>query len=231
MDEAKEVEREGLGRVAEGLRLVAFGLATMAVLTVAIVAVSATVAEQGKDGPAILIALNRDHPELVMGLIGLDVLAIVLGVAGKAFCLGVPPASGAMPFIVMALACDVIYLVTMILARLNEASGPELAPVIAMSLLFGYFAFLRFLRRVSEYLGSPRCAARARRVQVMSAGLIFATFVGALLANSGGGSAMIPVLGLLLLISVPYLFVLLTRTVIELRREARAASEAFGDVY
>ncbi|HEY2157529.1 MAG TPA: hypothetical protein VGH33_18015, partial [Isosphaeraceae bacterium] len=79
MDEVKEAEREGLGRVAEGLRLVAFGLAATAVLALAIVAVSATVVVPGKDGPAMLLALNRDHPDVVLVLIGLNVLAIVLG--------------------------------------------------------------------------------------------------------------------------------------------------------
>ena len=231
MDEAKEVEREGLGRVAEGLRLVAFGLATTVALTVAIVAVSAMFAEQGKDGQAILISLNQDHPEVVMGLIGLNVLAIVLGTAGKAFCLGVPPAAGATAFIVMALACDVIGLVTMIVARVSEAAGAELWPLMAMAWMFGYFAFLRFLRRVSEYLGAPRLVARARRLQVVSAALIFATIMAALALNGGGGEFQATAVGLLLLVCVPCGFVMFARLVVELRREARAAAEGLGETY
>jgi hypothetical protein len=231
MDEGGEDEREGLARVAEGLRLVAFGLAARATMMLASIAVVSTVVEPGKDVPAILTALNQDHPEVVTVLIGLEVLAIVLGITGKAFCLGVPPASGATPFIVMALACDVIRLITMVLGRVAEAAGAELAPVMVMAWLFGYFAFVRFLRRLSEYLGSPRPAARARRVQVGSAVLIFATFVAALVANSGGGQAVASAVGLLLLVALPYLFIQLTRTVVELRAEVRTAAEAVGEGY
>ncbi len=231
MDEGGEDSREGLGRVAEGLRLVGFGLAAAAVLAVAFIVVFATVVEPGKDAPAIVQALNRDHPELVIGLLGLEVLAIVLGIAGKAFCLGVPTASGATPFIAMALACDVIGLVTMIVSRLADAAGAELAPVWVMATLFGYFAFLRFLRRLSEYFGSPGLVARARRIQVGSASLVFATIVAALAMNSGGGQAMISAAGLVIMVAVPYLFILLARTVVELRREARAAAETYGDGY
>jgi hypothetical protein len=231
MDEGGEDGRDGLGRVAEGLRLLAFGLAASAVSTVASLAVLVAVAEPGKDLPAILMDLNRDRPEVMVALLALNVLAIVLGIAGKAFCLSVPPAAGATPFIVMTLACDVIGLLTMIVGRVGDAAGSELVPIMAMATLFGYFAFLRFLRRLSEYFRSPALVARARRIQVGSASLIVATFLAALVLNSGGGQAMVSAVGLLILVALPYLFVLLARTVIELRREARAAAEAFGDGY
>jgi hypothetical protein len=227
MDEGGGDEREGLGRVAEGLRLLAFALVASAITTVGWFAALAKFVEPGRDLPAILIDLNRDHPEVMLVLLGLNVLAIVLGIAGKAFCLGVPPAAGATAFIVMTLACDVILLLTMVVGRLAGTADGELAPVWMMSVLFGYFALLRFLRRLAEHLGSPRCAARARRIQVGSGSLLFATFVAALAYNSGGGPAMASVVGLLILIATPYLFVLLARTVVELRGQAAAA--AFGD--
>ncbi len=164
MDEASEDGREGLGRVAEGLRLVAFGLTASAVATVGWCVALAQFVEPGRELPAVLMDLNRRHPEVMLVLLGLNVLALVLGAAGKAFCLGVPPGSGAMPFIVMALACDAIVLVTLVVGRLASTTDAELAPVAVMAALFGYFAFVRFLRRLAEHLGSPRSAARARRI-------------------------------------------------------------------
>ena len=50
MDEGGEDGREGLGRVAEGLRLVAFGLTAKAVFALAFIAVFATVVEKGMVG-------------------------------------------------------------------------------------------------------------------------------------------------------------------------------------
>jgi hypothetical protein len=219
---------EDLRRVAAGLRLVLLGLLALVVLAVVSVGVAATLAEPAKDPAAIVLALNRDHPGVMTLLLGLNVLASVLGIAGKALCTAIPAAAGATAFIVMALICDGFSLALSVVgqaANLGEA-GRELVQAAPLFKLFGFFAFLRFLRRLAEYLGAPWLAERARRTLVGSASLFFATFLAAVAISSGGSQAIVVMVGLLLLVGVPALFFLYARLVLDLRRLTDAAADS-----
>jgi hypothetical protein len=218
---------EGLRRVGAGLRLVLMGLAAFVILMIASIATALILTKPGTDPTAIFPTLVRDHPDVMTVLIGLDVLASVLVIAGVAFCMAVPIAAGATAFVVMALVCDGTGLALRVIGQASGLgpAGAELAQVAPLFGLFGYFAFLRFLRRLAEYLGSPSLAARGRRVLVGSSAIFFASFLAAFGIASGGGQALAAMVGLLLLICGPFLFVLYARLLNDLRRLSELAAD------
>jgi hypothetical protein len=187
--------------------------------------------EPTTDLKELLLTLNRDYPGAMTFLIGLDVLARVLGITGKGFCTAVPQAAGATVFVVMALVFSGLGLGLTVVGQAGDLGelGAELAGVGPLFAVFGYLAFLRFLRRLAEYLGTPRLAERARRVLVGSGSLFLATFLAALAMAQGGGSAVQLVAGLILVFGIPSLFVLYARLVHDLRRVAEAAAAAAPD--
>lgn len=224
---------EGWRRVGAGLRLVLIGLMTLVILLVTSTAVAVVLGKPTKDPREILDALNRDHPMTMTVLTGVGVLARVLGIAGKALCLSVPAAAGATAFIVMALACDVTSLAMDIVARAAPVGDPQadLAQIGILAWLFGYFAFIRFLRRMAEYLRAPRQAEWGRRLLVGSSALFFVTFLAVLGKAGGGGDGLLLMAGLLLVIGVPVLFVLYARLVHDIRRAAEAAADKLSEEF
>src|SRR5262249_25143810 len=156
---------------------------------VASVAVAATLTVPVNDPMQIQDALNRNHPTTMTVLTGLGVLARVLAIAGKALCLSVPAAVGASAFIVMALAFVVTSLAMDVAARAAQAgeAQADLALVGVLAWLLGYFAFVRFLRRLAEYLRLPGLSERGRRLLIGSMTLVLAVMLAAFARALGEG--------------------------------------------
>jgi hypothetical protein len=217
---------EDLRRVGAGLRLVFLGLIAMAVSAMAWVTVVLTLGERIADPAAILIGLNRDHPAAMTVLLALGVLANVLGIAGKVYCLSVPSAARATRLIVPALVCSGMGL-TLWIAGQVAGQGEAAAELTLMGGIFrsvGYVIFVAFLRRLAAYLGSARLLNQARRVL---AGTL-ATFLLLLTASLGtAAGAVLPAIlaAFVGALGVLVLFGLYTLLVHELRRLTEAAVE------
>jgi len=222
-----ESAAEELRRVGAGLRLVSLGLATLAVNAVAALVVALTLVkpEPNPDLAAMLARLNREHPAAMTVLLGLGVLAHVLGIAGKVFCLSIPAASGAVPFIRTAVACTAIGLSLSFAGQAGgaDASSAVLVQIGSIFTTVGLVFFLRFLSRLAAYLGSARLLAKTQRVQ---AGLLvlFLLFFGTMLAQSAVGiGPAIVVVALVLVLGVVILYGMYTRLVVDIRRTTEAA--------
>lgn len=214
-----------LRRVGAGLRLVLMGLGATAVASVAAMVVATTMAGPVKEPAAVVLALRADHPSAWTALLGLSVLASVLGIAGKGLCLAVPAEAGATPLIAMAVVCDVLYLALFVVGQSAEPgqAGADLAQSTPLFLLVGYVAFIRFLRRLAEYLGSSRLEARAKRVQSATLAL-FVTFLTGLALAAVGAEAAAMMAIFVVCVGLLALFVLFARLVDGARRAADAAA-------
>jgi hypothetical protein len=217
---------EDLRRVAAGLRLVFLGLIAMAVSAMAWLAAVLTLGKRTADPTAILIGLDREHPAAMTVVLALGVLAIVLGIAGKVYCLSVPSEARATRLIVPALVCSGMGLVLWIGGHAS-GQGEAAAELELMGGIFravGYVIFVRFLRQLAGYLGSPRLLNHARLVLLGT----LATFLLLLTASLGtAAGAMLPAIlaGFVGVLGVLVVFGLYAALVHELRRLTEAAVE------
>jgi hypothetical protein len=240
-DVAEPGEGEGLRNVAAGLRLVLMGIAATAVVQVGFAVASAPLipTEPGKD-PAeaiqslrrsnLLRALAAERPTAATVLNGLVVLASVLGVAGKVFCVRGPESSRASGFFVASIACDAMGLALYAAGQagpVGEASA-ELGDVAPLLWMLGYFLFLRGLARLAEHLKSPDLMRRTKRQQVGSLALFLGSFLAAALAGSGGAVGMI-LPGAIIMVGILVLFALYARLVLDLRRASEARADASSE--
>jgi hypothetical protein len=216
---------EDLRRVGAGLRLVFLGLVAMAVSAMGWVAVVLKFGDPTDPG-ATLIRLERDHPAAMTVLLALGVLSIVLGIAGKVYCLSVPSEAQATRLIVPALICSVMGLAFWIAGH-AAGQGETAAELTLMGGIFrtvGYVIFVRFLRRLAAYLRSARLLNQASRLLAVT----LATFLLLLTASLGtAAGAILPAIlaALVGLLGVLVLFGLYTMLVFDLRRLTEAAVE------
>lgn len=231
-------EDEGLRSVAAGLRLVMLGMvATVAVQVGFAVAAALFVRLEPAKDPAetlrtarqsaLLRSLNADRPAAATVLNGLVVLASVLGVAGKVFCVRGPASARASGFVIASIACDAMGLALYAAGQagpVGEASAEpgDVAPLLWM---LGYFLFLRGLARLAEHVKSPDLMRRTRRQQVGSLALLLGSFLAAALAGSGGVVGVI-LPGAIISLGILILFILYARLVRDLRRTAEDRADA-----
>ena len=248
---------EELRRVGAGLGMVLMGLAVALVNGLALLAVvialmdpvagpppmveaamtggagvvhsvtSTAMATRAPDPSAMVAAMARAHPIPFTILLGLGVLANVLSLAGKVYCLSIPSAAGASQFIMMAVACGGIGLALSIAGQVpdtGELAGDFLrtSPLFTMA---GFLFYLRFLRRLAAYLGSAPLLVRAIRVQNLTIALmvtVLVTIIGGELGLSGTVTAIV-LIGLV--IGSLVVFFLYVRLIRSLQRTTNAAVE------
>ena len=232
---------EGLRSVAAGLRLVLLGMvATVAVqVGFAVAAALFVQLDPAKDTAetlqkvrqaTLLRSLNADHAAAATVLNGLVVLASVLGVAGKVFCVRGPASARASAFLVASIACDAMGLAAL-RRRAGRAGGrgpsAELGDVAPLFWMLGYFLFLRGLARLAEHVKSPDLMRRTRRQQVGSLALLLGSLLAAALAGSGGVVGMI-LPGAIISLGILILFILYARLVRDVRRRRRGQGPTTG---
>jgi hypothetical protein len=228
---------EGLRSVAAGLRLVLLGMvATVAVqIGFAVAAALFVQLDPAKDTAetlqkvrqaTLLRSLNADHAAAATVLNGLVVLASVLGVAGKVFCVRGPASARASAFLVASIACDAMGLALYAAGQAGPAgeASAELGDVAPLFWMLGYFLFLRGLARLAEHLKSPDLMRRTRRQQVGSLALLLGSILAAALAGSGGVVGII-LPGAIISLGILILFVLYARLVRDVRRAAEARAD------
>ena len=233
-----EGDGEGLRNVAAGLRLVLLGMvATVAAQVGFIVAAGLYVriepAEAIKTArrSTLLHSMNADHPEAATVLNGLVVLASVLGIAGKVFCVRGPGSAQASGFLVASIAADAMGLALYAAGQAGPVGEPsaELGDVAPLLWMLGYFLFLRGLARLAEHLKSPDLMRRTRRQQVGSLAFLVGSFLAVALAGSGGAAGMI-LSGAIIYLGILILFILYARLVLDLRRAAQARADASSEL-
>jgi hypothetical protein len=103
---------------------------------------------------------------LLLGLLALGILATILGIVGKIYCLDVPEKVKATGVIYTAVALSVVS-VCFDVAKAFPSIAISLGPFATIGNWLGMAAnilFLVFLGRLAEFLGSPKLVARARFV-------------------------------------------------------------------
>jgi len=176
-----------------GLTLVYYGI-VLVFLTILVFMFGGFLAADA--GGAILV--------LVAGAAGIGmVMACILLLAGPLVCLAVPAQSGARPYIIGSV---VFQLVNICYAVFSQFVPVEIPPAAALVLnllgVTGAVLFILFMKKLAEYIGRKRLAARARNLLVtlgvlvvLGAALGAAAIVGAL--QELPEETLLPVFGVL----------------------------------
>ena len=217
-----------LRRVGAGLRMVLMGLGVVVVNAITAVVFAFLFAEPGKEPTAIVEAMARDHTAAYTVLIGLEVLANVLAITGKVYCLSIPAAAGASQFILMAVACGGIGLALRVVGQVPEIdrSVLEFAQMGPVFTMVGFLFFLRFLRRLAVYLGSAPLLSKAIRVQSLTVALMVAVLVTLIGSGLGLATSATVIIMMGLLVAALFVFALYATLVRGLRRTVEAAAES-----
>jgi hypothetical protein len=206
--------------LADQMRKVSFGLGL--VFTSVILAVLITIglfvgglmvaSKMAPVPPGQKPVIPADMPPVFMvGMVGM-LASSVLAVTGKIYCLNAPEKAQATTPIYLAVVLDVVGLVASVGAQIPAtASAMEpIAPFAGMLSMVGYCAFLIFLRRIAEFVGSEHLANRARGILVWSIYLVptYIVLLAILLSKpnvgltaiAGLGSLVVAVIALVLLV-------------------------------
>lgn len=154
-------------------------------------------------GMAVLLVL--------VGLTGIRVLAglVVIGFAlvaiaasigslvGLAMCIAAPSESGAKPFAITAVLCQVVMIIVQVLETLNPVGGNALGQIDPVGIvgfiatLVFFVSFLLFQRKIAQYKGHDNYATRATILLIGWPTLIGLLFITLVLAMAEVAAAVV----------------------------------------
>ena len=158
-------------------------------------------------GGAILSAALRGNEMVLLGMIGVSILAQLMSIVGQFRCLDVPEKVKATGPIYTAVALAVTSIVLSIATAIPALGAPAWANQFAQLLsTIGSFCFLVFLIRLADFLGDPKQISRARfvltgTIALFVLGIVMGVFMAVGGGPQGGGNAGVLILmGLVLLV-------------------------------
>jgi hypothetical protein len=139
-------------------------------------------------GGTILSAALGGNPMVLLGMMGVIILAQVMSIVGQFRCLDVPEKVKATGAIYTAVALAVTSIVLSIATAIPALGAPAWANQVAQLLsTVGSFCFLIFLIRLADFLGDPKQISRARFVLFGTIALFVLAFaMGGYIVMAGG---------------------------------------------
>ena len=208
-----QADSPSLRQTGVGLTLVYYGIVTV-LLSIVVIAVGGFVAAASRSQMAL-------GAVFILGGLGV-IVGSILNFVGPLVCLVVPAESGAKGLIVGS----VIFQLANVIHSVVVLVAPRLIPettskVLNLLGLVAAVLFVLFMKQLSEYIGRPDLAARARNVLVAAAALFVIGVVVAVAIAATAGPAGLAGLGLLmivLLIGALIVFVMYANLIDALRK-------------